>query len=287
MSRRSRVLGVSLAVCLGMAGTALPTGVQAQTGQAAAEAPAPNASGHFNDDNVKLTVAYATALKVDNVADEGDADVKMRVVLADRPMPAEALMGGSFPPVWAMAKSGEVRGVMLEFDPADRTHLTAVILAKPTEEGMSLATLSLSDSIGLWKSLAVSPARISGTIVRDQYSDVDLTFDAPVSTDAVVSTLTGPAAQKSEFVAILKQRTQAILAGDKEAFARLSTRESVQRASAEVVPKDQVAAFAKIVIPLYDKVKRVVIREHTAAVIMPEGFSSSFVKEDGVWKCAD
>lgn len=285
MTRSIRVLALSF----GMALAVIPGGAPAQIGPGITELPAgqPNASGHFSDDDVKLTVAYATALKVDNVDGEGDDDVKMRVVLADKPVPAEALMGGSFPPVWAMAKAGLVRGVMLEFDPADRTQLTAVILAKPTEEGASLATVSMSNSEGLWKSLAVSVGHVGGHLVNDQFTHADLTFDAPLATNAVVSDLKGPAAQKSEFVTMLRQRTKAIVAGDQEAFARVSTRESTERFKSDPTPKDQVAAFAKMITPLYDKVKRVVVREHTATIIMPEGFSSSFVKEDGVWKCAD
>lgn len=277
--------GMFAAAFLLAAGAALPA--TQSLAQAEASASPGSASGHYADDTVKIEFTNVTALAMDDAGKDGDADVKMRVVLADRPVPPQALMGGSFPPVWGMGKAGEVRGIMLEFDPADRTQMSVVVLAKPDEPDASLVTVSLNDSTGLWKSLTLASGRVTGRIVHDQFSDIDLTFDAPVATNRVVNTLTGPAAQGSEFVSILKQRTQAIVAGDLETFARLSTKESFDRARAQNVPKAELEKFAKLFAPYYDKVQRVVIREYTAEVIMPEGLHSSFVKEDGVWKCAD
>jgi hypothetical protein len=245
------------------------------------------ASGQYSDEYGTLTVSQATALAVDNVDGQGDDEVKLRVVLADRSVPAEALMGGSFPPVWAMAKAGEARGVMLEFDPADRTKARLVILRKPADPAESLETVSLSDSTGLWRSLTRTPTRVTGHFVASEGGKVDFTFDAPLATNAVVADLKGPAAQTSEFVSTLRQCVRAYVAGDDATVARLSTRESVARKAAQPVPMDQRKAFAAMVTPLFDKVQRVVVREKTAVVLMPGGFSSSFAREDGAWKCAN
>ncbi|MCW5758631.1 MAG: hypothetical protein KIS90_02525 [Phenylobacterium sp.] len=43
------------------------------------------------------------------------------MALTDREVPPSALYGQSFPPIWHMARRGEVKGVLIEFDPDDRT----------------------------------------------------------------------------------------------------------------------------------------------------------------------
>ena len=267
--------------CMIMVGATAPMAMAQQ----AATAAAGTASGHITEEDLTVNFSHAAALGLDNA--EGDDDAKMRLVLTEQPVAPEALMGGAFPPVWYLAKSGKVRGVMIDFDPADRTSASVVVLAEPDEPGMSLTTVSLSDSEGLWKALSVTGGRISGHMVRDGFSGIDLTFDTPISTNKVVSDLKGPAAQASELVGILKARTKAIVAGDQATIRQLSTQESFERGQEQEMEPDQIKAFAAMIVPLYDKVKRVVIREHTATVMLPEGFSASFVKEDGVWKCAD
>lgn len=272
---------------LALGGSVLLAGSGLAAAEPSASTPAASsASGQYASDEGTIAVRYATALALDSIDGQVDADVKMRVALTDRAVPAEALMGGSFPPVWQMAKAGQVRGVMLEFDPVDRTKATMTVLAKPEDPAASLSTVSYSASDGLWKSLSPAAGHVSGHFVYGE-DKVDLTFDAPVATNAVVSDLKGPAAQSSELVTILRQRVRAIVDGDEATVARLSTRESVERIKADPAPADQVKAFAAIVVPLLDKVSRVVVREKTAVVIMPEGFVSSFVKDGGVWKCAD
>lgn len=67
---------------------------------------------------------------------------------------------------------------------------------------------------------------------------------------------------------------------DDETFARLGTKESFDRAKAQNVPKEQLGKS------YCDKARRVVIREYTADVFMPDGLHSTFVREGGVWKCA-
>jgi hypothetical protein len=259
------------------------------TGSAWAQ-PAPlaaaTASGRFVDEHGALAVSQVTALALDNIDGQGDADVKLRVVLSDRPVPPEALMGGSFPPIWPMARAGQVSGVMLEFDPADRTKARLTILRKPADPAESLETISLSDSTGLWRALSRTPTRVSGRFVGDG-GKIDLIFDATVATNAVVADLEGSAARSSEFVSTMRQCVRAYTEDDKATLARLSSRERLSRVAADDVPLAQRKAFAAALTPLFDKVQRVVVREHTAVILMPDGFSSSFVKEDDAWKCAN
>ena len=247
-----------------------------------------SASGHYDRDATHIVLSHAVALDQDNTEGMLDHGPQVRVLLADREVPVDALYGIVFPPVRAMASRGEVRGLLLEFDPADRTSLHVTILDKPAQAGDLLTSLSLSDSTGLWRSLTRTPGRIAGDFQAKDGADVVFSFSVPLATDPVVADLKGAQAQSSDPVKALIGRATALSRGDLPAALALTARAA--RPDLAAIPPDelkQLSGQAAEMIAAIQAVQRVVVRQHTAAALMGEGSWSSLVFEDGGWKVAD
>lgn len=245
------------------------------------------ASGRYRSDDVDLGFSHAIALDIDNTEGLLDTPREMRVLLTDRELPASALYGQSFPPVWTMAQQGEVRGLLLRFDPADRNTLVITVLAKP-EPGYSLSTLTLSNSEGVWARLDASSTRIVGELKPDASEKAQLKFSAPVFTDPVEADLKGPAAAATEPVRVLVARAEAMARGDFAAAAALSTEASAARM--KDLPPEFRKMAAKELPKLVGRLKatrRVVIRRETAVVMLAPGEYASAARVGGVWKAAD
>jgi hypothetical protein len=246
------------------------------------------ASGRYDRDKVRIEVSHAIALRQDNTEGLLDNGPQVRVLLSDRDVPIQALYGVAFPPVRAMARKGELRGLLLEFDPADRNTLRITILAKPDDPTEFAPSLSLSDSNGLWRRLTVDASHVEGDFQSSDGPDFAFSFSAPIQTDPVVADLKGPAALSSEQVRVLTARAQAIGRGDLQAALSLSTRQA--GADLQTIPpaelKQASAAMAQMIKSL-KSVRRVVVRKSSAVVIMPGGDFSTLAFEDGAWKVAD
>lgn len=245
------------------------------------------ASGRYRRDETEVAFSHALALSLDNAEGMLDRPRGMRVLLSDREVPVSAMLGLAFPPVWHMAKAGQVRGLLLSFDPADRTALNIVVLAPP-EPGFSLATLSISNSEGLWSRLEANPTRVVGELKPGAYDYMDLRFSAPVFNDEVQADLTGPAVQTSEPVKALLARADAIGRGDWGAAQALSTEAAA--ANFRNLPPEMLKQARPMAAELTRRLKaarRVVVRRETAAVMVGEGEWASAVRVDGVWKAAD
>lgn len=244
------------------------------------------AQGRYNDDGVDFKVSHAIALAVDDV--EGFSEgAGLRVLLSDREVPVSALCGLAFPPVWNLARDGKLEGLLLKFDPADRTALVATILTKP-EPGYSMATTTISNSEGLWARLEANPTRVVGELKSDASERMVFEFSAPVFTNAVEADLKGPAAAASEPVKVLVARAEALGRRDLEAAAALSTPEAA--ASIRAAPPEllkEAPKFAGQMVRALRAPKRVVIRRETAAVMMGPGEWASVAKVDGAWKASD
>jgi hypothetical protein len=244
------------------------------------------ASGRFNDDGVDFKVSHAIALAMDNLEGFPDAQKGYRVLLSDREVPVSALYGLTFPPVWRMARTGKLNGLLLRFDPADRNSLVVTVLTK-RDDGYQPATITLSNSAGVWKRLEASATRVVGELGADASNRMLFDFTAPVFTNAVEADLRGPAAQQSEQVKVLLARAQALSRGDMAAVAALSTAESVAEMS-EYPPEvmKQAPQFAAQLIRELRRVRRVVVRRETAAVQLGPNAWSSLARVDGAWKAA-
>ena len=245
------------------------------------------ASGRYGRDGDEIAFTHAVALSQDNVEDPSTRKSEMRVLLSDREMPASAIIGLAFPPVWRMARAGLVRGLMLEFDPGDPTSLNAVVLNKP-DNGFSLASISMSDSSGLWSRLDIDDTRVVGSLKDGVSETMTFSFSAPVFTNAVVADLRGAEAQASDPVKVVLARAEALVRGDLTAVAALSTEGAA--ASLAALPPD-LMKLARAEMPLLARrlrsVKRVVVRRESAAVMIGPGEWASLVLVNGAWKVAD
>jgi hypothetical protein len=244
------------------------------------------ASGHYTRDGVRLNFTHAIALSQDNTEGLLDHGAQVRVLLSAEDVPIGALYGIVFPPVRALARQGKVHGVLLEFDPADKTQLHVTVLVPPKEPGEFAANISLSSSSGLWKKLTTSPTRIGGDYDAGSDGDFAFTFSAPVFTDPVQADLKGPAAQASDQVKVLLTRAQAIGRADLAAALAVSSKDSGLREAPPGAIKEA-AKEAPAMIKQIKAIKRVVVRRETAVALMGEGSWQSLVLEDGVWKIAD
>jgi hypothetical protein len=247
------------------------------------------ASGHYVREATRLDFSHAIALSQDNAEGLLEHGPQMRVLISDREVPISALYGIAFPPVRSMAREGAVRGLLLEFDPADRTSLRITVLSKPSDPAEFAPSLNLSNSEGLWKRLEASATRISGEYQSsDDDRDLAFVFSAPVFSDPVQADLKGPDAQKSEQVLALIARAEALARGDLPAAMALSSRKAAQDLSG--LPPGAMKGVAAQMGPLIKDlkaIKRVVVRRATAVALMSEGSWSILVLEDGAWKVDD
>jgi hypothetical protein len=246
------------------------------------------ASGRYAHDNVRIEVSHAIALMQDNTEGLLDHGPQMRVLLSDRDAPIQALYGIAFPPVRAMARQGGLRGLLLEFDPADRTSLRITVLAKPDDPTEFAPSLSLSNSNGLWRRLTVDAAHVEGEFQSGDDPGLAFSFSAPVSTDPVTADLKGAAALSSEQVRVLNARAQALGRGDLPAALALTSHQAADQLKA-IPPAQlkQASASMPELIKALKGVKRVVVRKASAVAMMPDGAFMSLVFEDGGWKAAD
>ena len=244
------------------------------------------ASGHFNRDGVKIDFRHAIALSQDNTEGLLDGGPQIRLVLSDVEVPVAALFGVVFPPVIGMARKETVHGVILEFGPKDPTAMHVTVLAKPEDPQSSLTNVSLSNSNGVFKRLAVSPTRVVGDYDGGEDSDFKFSFSAPVFTDPVKADLRGADAQKSEQMRVLIARAEAIGRGDLPAALALSSQGSGLRGVPPEMVKEAAKAMPELVKELRG-VKRVVVREQTAVALQGDGSWSSLLLEGGAWKVAD
>jgi hypothetical protein len=246
------------------------------------------ASGRYAHDKVKIEVTHAIAFMQDNAEGLLDHGPQMRILLSDREVPVEALYGIAFPPVRGMARRGELRGVLLEFNPADRTSLSVTILAKPDDPTEFAPTLSLSDSSELWRRLIVDSTHVEGDFQSKDSPDLAFSFNAPVSTDPVVADLKGPAALTSEQVRVLTARAQALGRGDLQGALALSSHDAAADLR-NIPPAELKGASGEMseFVKSLKRVTRVVVRRKSAVVIMPDGNFSSLVFEDGGWKVTE
>lgn len=245
------------------------------------------ASGRYRDDETEFGFTHAIALAVDNAEGFLESETGLRVLLSDREVPVSAICGLAFPPVWGMARAGKLRGLLLKFDPADRTSLVATVLTT-SETGFSLPSLSLSRSEGLWSRLEVNATRAVGELNPDASETMSFTFSAPVFDNAVEADLRGAAAARSEPVQVLIARAEAIGRGDMKAAAALSTPSAAEGLLA--APPELMKAAPRLSAELIRHLKaarRVVMRRETAAVMLGPGEWASVARVDGAWRAAD
>ena len=258
----------------------------------------------INKEQVDLKEAYAHYH--DNAEGLLDRPKEIRIVLCDRQIPQESLRGIAFLPVTDLAREGQVKGLLLEFDPGNLSRMTVTLLRNPPQPGLSLMTLSLVDTEKPpLKRLTITKTRVEGEIEyaekRQAGSDElpalswSVKFSAPLFHELpVTADLKGRKALDSPQVKALRQKIAALKKGDYEAMKEVSSEKANRRNAAMMEKMDGGSAkvFAKEAADDLEKslktVKRVVVRSDQAVAICSSGKTwFTFVKEGGAWKSGD
>lgn len=256
-----------------------------------------------NDKAIELRQAYAHLH--DNAEGLLDRPKELRILLTDREVPQESLIGIAFLPVENMAREGRVQGLLLKLDPGKPDKLNTTLLLAPAQPGMSLVTQTLSATgRKLFKDWKFAPTRVLGAIEhRDDRAQgttdipvmaYSIQFSAPVFNEpAVTADLKGKDAQASPQVRALIERARALARGDFTAAKKHSTERGsgqidlmVKMLGAEAT-KQAEEAGAEMEKQLR-QVQRVVVRGERAVAIFRknEGWST-LARQGGEWKSDD
>jgi len=173
-----------------------------------------------NEKEIPLRHAYAHLH--DNAEGLLDRPKELRVLVTDREVPQESLIGIAFLPVEDLAREGRVEGLILKLHPDKPDSLTATLLRAPAEPGMSLLTQTKSATGGkLFSDWKFAPTRVLGAIEhRDERKQgsadfpalaYSIRFSAPVFNEpAVTADLKGKQARESPQVRALLERARAL-----------------------------------------------------------------------------
>lgn len=257
----------------------------------------------INGKQVALTHAYAHLH--DNAEGLLDFPKELRIVLSDQEVPQESLRGIAFLPVTRLAREGKVQGILIRLDPADRHGMYVTLLHRPADPGMSLLTLSRSDSAAeVIRNFRLGGNRVSGVVdhadtnaegpaemTRMSYS---ASFGAPLFQEPpVTADLKGKPAQNSPQMKVLREKAAMLKSGNFEGLKPLMSRKAWQHmdaflrqagAEAKAMSREMLADLEQSL----PKIQRVVVRGETAiAIIDPKSSWFSFVKEGGEWKTDD
>lgn len=134
----------------------------------------------IGDTRIELREAYAHLHRA-----RDDRASQLRLVLADREIPQESLAGPDVQAVLALARTGELRGLLLELDPHDPDTLTLTVLQPQAADG-AFTTLRGREAAGpMLRNLRVAPQRVGGDLVCPSSPNLDCAahFSAPLFTD--------------------------------------------------------------------------------------------------------
>jgi hypothetical protein len=258
------------------------------------------ASGAVTIDGRQVTLKYATAYVRDNYEKLLDKPRLMRILLSDREVGADSLRGVAMPSIYALAREGAVRGIMIELDPSNPQSINVTFLDKPSDPGRFMTSLSLCKTgAKLFKVWKQSATRVMGALDHEgqKSDDPDLArpgfsieFDAPVIAEsAVTADLKGAAAQKSPQIATLRARAAAIGKWDMVAIRSLCTKSALK--SLESMPPEALAEMKKDAAnqaamqkKQLARAQKVIVRGDRAVVIISKNDFSTLVREGGRWK---
>ena len=246
------------------------------------------ATGYYRTDGQRIDFAHAIALDQDNTEGLLQSARQLRVVLSDIEVPITALHGIAFPGVLAMARAGQVRGLLLEFDPAERTAMRITILAKPDDPHGSLLSLIVSNSEGVWSALALNADQVSGTYRSKDEQTLMFEFDASLLENPVCEDIQGAQVRSTEVIKALIARAEALKRGDIDTAVKLTAevgRPALTALSAEA--RTAAAISMPDLLAQLKRSKRVVERHASAVAILDGGSWASVVLEDGKWMVSD
>jgi hypothetical protein len=140
-------------------------------------------TGYVQVDGERIELREAFAHLHRNPAGELPFTPELRVVLADREIRQESLAGLEALPVLELARTGQVRGLLIRLDPDDPGTLLITLLAPPPTLGDPLITRRHTGQRGeVIRQLQLSRQRVAGDIVCPPAPDLQCSahFSAPV-----------------------------------------------------------------------------------------------------------
>jgi hypothetical protein len=256
----------------------------------------------INQETVDLKEAYAHYH--DNAEGLLDRPKEIRIVLSDRQIPQESLRGIAFLPVTVLAREGQVKGLLLQFDPGDQSKMMVTLLNRPSRPGLSLMTLSLIDTEQpLLKRLIITKTRVEGEVEYTEKRQTEggdlpslsysVKFSAPLFYELpVTADLKGKTALESLQIKVLREKISALKKGDFETVKKVSS-DKANRSNAAFMEQmgDNAKVFGKEAAADLEKslktLKRIVVRSDRAIAICSDKTWMTFVKEGGHWKSDD
>ncbi len=259
------------------------------------------AEGSLQINQKKITLRHAYAHLHDNAEKLLDHPKELRLLLTDREVPPDALVGIAFLPVIDLAKQGRIQGLMFEMAPDNPNQVVMTLLYPPSQTGQFV----IRETIGvtgeeLFDDWSLTGQRVAGAIQRrDEYESkrpdfpeisYSVRFSAPVFNEPpVTADLKGKAALNCPQTRVLSAISTALIGGDFAAAHKLYTERANRRNEAVfAMDKTKAAQMARQTgaemgktIP---KVQRVVERGDHAVVIFPGKQWFTFVREGGEWK---
>jgi hypothetical protein len=258
------------------------------------------ATGTLRVAHETITLTHSYAQLHDNAEGLLNRPKEMRILVTDREVRQETLNGLVVLPVTAMAKEGAVRGLLITFDPNERTNVLVTFLYPPANPHTSLVTQTRINAEGVVRNLRISGQRVSGEIEdREQresgFGDIPpvtyaTSFSAPLFHEpGVTEDLKGHAVRNSPQVKVLRAAAEAMRKADFEALRKLSTERASRRTDLMLSQTggrgSEVAGEAgKELANSVDKVRRVVVRGTRAVVIFPDESWRTLERVDNEWK---
>ena len=236
-----------------------------------------------DDDRPPIEFRHAIALGRDGADQMAIPATPIRVVLTDVEVPVSAIRKGLVPLVEQMAYQGKLKGLMLEFDPADLTVFYATVLDVPAA-GLSHGTITKSGTSPVWKSLTVNATRVTGEIESEGFNTFALRFSAPIFTDPVTERVEGPAVAASPQLAAARGWREAFARRDMTAarsFMSLRLAAQIDRIGLDTA---EMARSATSELAQLARAQRVIVRGDNATIFLPDGATMSLVRIDGTWK---
>lgn len=246
----------------------------------------------------RIVLTHAVAVQRDNAEGLLDRPNELRLVLADREVKPEALWGVAFLPVTNLAMDGQLRGVLLRWDPAKPEGYVLTVLSKPAEPGQSLANTTISRTGGALPGVKIADNRVSGNVAGDGTAPKGVVwsanFSVPLMNETKVSAeLKGAAAKTSPQVKTLQAVQKGLAKGDWGVQRSLSTPAANRRfdtmmGQAGAPDAKQMAEFAKMgaaeMASDLAKVDRVVVRGDRAIVMMGKNSWRQMARDGETWK---
>ena len=249
-----------------------------------------------------IPLEFAVAQMHDNAEKLLDRPRELRIVLADREIPQDALSGIAFPPVMQMAREGKVKGLLLRLDPGNRKQISVTVLRPTPSAQISLLNQTLTARQDVFKTFETSGNRVTGEIeYRDKGTapsdypriSYSVRFVAPVFNEpAVTSDLKGKEAHDSPQARVLRERARALAKGDFSAAKKFSTERANRATDAYLARAGSSAqnqareAAADLELSL-KKLQRVVVRSDRAVVIFAGNEWINFARVNGQWLLDD